>query len=152
MAGKRFLDCVTDAEKVTQVTSIRAEVKRWVNDINAFIGAYHEWPHLWTTAFFTTVAEYATGTVTVTAASQTVTGDSTTFTSAMVGRKFRVSGEAAYYTISAYVSATEITLEQPYQGDTASGESYSIYQDEYLLRADVDQYKLLRQIENGVAL
>lgn len=152
MAGLRFIDIVSDVEEITQVTSLRAFMKRLCNSKVAEICGLFEWPFLWTTDWFQTIAEYATSTVTVTDESATVTGASTTFTSAMVGRKFRVSGSTAFYTIKAFVSTTEITLDQLYQGTTASGSSYSIYKDEYLLAANVDTQKRLRQAENGYAL
>jgi len=109
-------------------------------------------PYLMTDGSITTVAPYETGTVTVTNNSKTVTGSGTTFTAAMVGRKFRASGDNAYYIIAAYVSATEITLEVVYQGTTTSGSNYSIFKDEYRLPADLDSYKVLRQIENNEIL
>jgi hypothetical protein len=109
-------------------------------------------PYLMTDGVITTVAPYETGTVTVTNNSKTVTGSGTTFTSAMVGRKIRIAGENAYYRISSYSSATSITLENVYQGDTASAQTYSIYKDEYRLPADLDVYKVLRQIEDSQSI
>lgn len=152
MAGIRFIDLVTDAEAVTQVTGQREFLKRLCNLSVAHICGLWEWPFLWTTDWFQTTAEYATGTVDVTAGSATVTGTGTTFTAAMVGRKFRVSGDTASYTIKTFSSTTSLILDQLYEGTTATGASYSIYKDEYLLRADVDTQKRIRQAENGVAL
>lgn len=151
MAGIRFIDHVTDAEEISQVRDLRAFVKRLCNNAQATICGLHEWPFLWTVDWFQTVASYTTGTVSVTNGSATVTGSGTTFTAAMVGRKFRVSG-SAYYTIKTFTSTTSITLDQAYTGTTASGSTYEIYKDEYLLRADVDTQKRIRQSDNGVAL
>lgn len=109
-------------------------------------------PYLMTKGVITTVAPYTTGTVTVTNGSKTITGLLTVFTSAMVGRKIRIAGDIAYYRIAVFVSATEITLEAPYQGNLTSGNTYSIFKDEYRLPADLDVYKVMRQIENGVAM
>ncbi len=109
-------------------------------------------PYLMNGGFITTIAPYTTGTVTATNGSKTIAGSGTTFTSVMVGRKIRVNSENAYYRISAFVSITEVTLEAAYQGTTQSGASYSLYKDEYKLPADLDVYKVMRQIENGVAL
>lgn len=141
----------TDIEAISNVTSQRALVKRAVQyGLNELTNAIL--PYLNDESFFTTVAPYETGTVTATNASKTITGSGTTFTAAMVGRKIRVDDQIAYYRIAAYVSATEVTLEAPYQGTTGSSLTYSIYKDEYKLRADVDVYKVLRQIEEGIAL
>lgn len=158
MAGLRFIDLVTDAEEITQVRNLRSVVKRFVNDVVGSICGIAEWPHLWTTDFFQTVAPYETGTVDVTNGSATVAGNSTVFTAAMVNRKFRVGSETASYLIKSRASNTSLTLglqngaDQPYQGTTAAAASYSIYKDEYLLRADVDVQKRLRQAEKGIAL
>ena len=109
-------------------------------------------PYLMTDGIITTVAPYETGTVTATNNSKTITGSGTTFTAAMVGRKIRVASQSAYYRIAAYVSATEITLEAVFQGETVSGETYSIYKDEYRLPADLDVYKVMRQIEDAQSI
>ncbi len=109
-------------------------------------------PYLMTESFITTIAPYTTGTVTATNGSKTITGSGTTFTAAMVGRKIRMESENAYYRISAFVSVTEVTLEVPYQGTTAASKTFSIYKDEYRLPADLDVYKIMRQIENSVAM
>ncbi len=114
-------------------------------------------PYLMNEGIITTVAPYETGTVDVTNGSATVTGNGTTWTAAMVGRKIRISGENAYYRIKTFSSATSIILETIYQGTTktlalGTNPAYSIYKDEYKLPADLDVYKVMRQIENSVAL
>lgn len=149
MAGMKYLDILTTAELISSVRDQRALVKILALNAVSRVASAIEWPYLWTNDFFASVAEYTTGTVSVTNGSATVTGSGTTFTSAMVGRKFRIDSQSAYYTILSVASATSLTLEQNFQGDTASAQNYTIYQDEYLLRADVDLYKVIRQIEDG---
>lgn len=68
---------------------------------------------------------YNTGTVSVTNGSATVTGSGTTFTSGMVGRSFRI--DERLYVVNAFNSTTEIEIQPPYEGSTASGQSYEIY-------------------------
>lgn len=151
MPRMSFSTIYTRIESLTNVTSQRALIKdaiQWGLDELTD----RDLPYLMTESFFTTVAPYETGTVTATNGSKTITGSGTTFTTAMVGRKIRVDSQQAYYRISAYVSATEVTLEAPYQGTTTSGATYSIYKDEYKLAADVDTYKVLRQIEDSISL
>ena len=144
----RFADIVTRVKALTNVSSQDDLIKDSIRmGLDRATG--QDLPYLMTDGFITTVAPYETGTVTVTNNSKTVTGLGTTFTSAMVGRKFRNASENAYYRIAAYVSATEITLEVVYQGTTAATQTYSIYKDEYKLPADCDTYKILRQIENA---
>ncbi|MCC6156079.1 MAG: hypothetical protein IT367_20105 [Candidatus Hydrogenedentes bacterium] len=83
------------------------------------------------------IDQYSTGTCTVTQDSGTVTGSGTTWTAAMVGRKFRGAGNEIY-TITARSSNTSITISPVYQGVSASGLSYLIFQDTYDLPSDVD--------------
>ena len=153
MAGSRFIDLVTDAEEITQTKSIRSTVKRLANDVLAQICGFTEWPYLWTTDFFQSIAPYETGTATVTDEDATVTfAGGASITAAMVGRKIRFGTETAYYTIKSRTSATEIELDQNYSGTTSATATFSIYKDEYLLRSDVDVQKRIREAENGVAL
>lgn len=61
------------------------------------------------------IADYATGTVSLTNGSNVVTGSGTTFTAAMVGRWFTITdptipGQGYWYRIIGYSSATSITL------------------------------------------
>jgi hypothetical protein len=81
-------------------------------------------PTQWTITGCTNEDYYNTGTVSVTNGSETVTG--TGFASDMEGRCFRVSEFADDYVIRDVVSATEITLDRKYKGDTGSGKSYAI--------------------------
>lgn len=75
------------------------------------------------------VDKYTTGTVVATNASVTVTGSGTTFTSAMVGRYFKVddaTGDGNWYRITGFISPTSITLENKYDGGTTSGKNFII--------------------------
>ena len=152
MAGIRLIDLVTDAEEITQVRAIRSTVKRLANDIVAGICGMTEWPHLWTTDSFQSIAPYETGTASITDEDATVTFTTSVITAAMVGRKIRFGSETAYYTIKSRTSATEIELDQNYSGTTNATATFSLYKDEYLLRADVDVQKRIREAENGYAL
>lgn len=148
----RFTDLRSDTETISQVLNQRNLVNRVINRTLARIYGSHPWPFALDEAFFTTVDDYSTGTVTVTNGSTTVMGASTVFTDAIVGRKIRVGSDNAYYRISAFVSTTELTLEAPYQGSLTSGNTYVVYQDEYRLRADVDVQHFYRQVQQGIAL
>jgi hypothetical protein len=64
------------------------------------------------------------GTVAVTNGSGTITGTNTTFASIDVGRTFQVEGDATAYTVSAYTSATQITVTPVISRATASGLRY----------------------------
>lgn len=102
-----------------------------------------DWRTLDQTAVLQTLAEYATGTVTVTNGSTAVTGDSTVWTSAMNGRGFRPSATGPIYTVT-YVSATSLTLDRAYEGVTGSALGYRIFQHIYSLAALADEIKSFR--------
>lgn len=82
------------------------------------------------------VADYTTGTVSLTQGSNLVTGSGTTFTAAMVGRWFTVTdttvpGQGYWYRITGYTDATHISLgslTQPVEWGNAncSGATYLI--------------------------
>jgi hypothetical protein len=78
-----------------------------------------------------TAADYTTGTITTLAnGSATVTGNGSTWTSAMIGRYFKINSDGEWYKISAFTSTTAITLEKVYQGVSiaAGTENYTIGQ------------------------
>ena len=100
----------------------------WVRNAFRQIAERRRWSWLVKYGQFLVPAVYNTGTVSLTRSSATVTGSGTTFTSAMVGRQFRIGTGTPIYTISAYTSATSITLDSVWGGSTVSGSAYSIYQ------------------------
>lgn len=53
---------------------------------------------------------YSTGTVAVAVTTGVVTGTGTTFTAAMVGGYFKAAGHSTHYLVTAYTSATSITI------------------------------------------
>jgi hypothetical protein len=91
------------------------------------------------TTAFSTVAQYATGTVTVVNGSAAVIGVGTTWPITMIGESFRVTGSTpfAYYTISAVTDTTHLTLDTTYAGAGAAGASYVIVQRLYSLPIEV---------------
>jgi hypothetical protein len=107
----------------------------WIQDTHSDILGELPWSRQQATGILQTTAPYTTGTVTVTNESTTVTGSGTTFTSGMTGRAFRIAGRDEYYEFT-YVSSTSGTLDRGYEGDTASGASYSIFQFVYPLPTD----------------
>lgn len=149
-----FITIVTDIEVLMKLnTTKRNTVKRTVQSVlDRISSAWESWPHLMDRSFFTTVAPHEDGTIDVTNGSATITGTSSNFTAAMVDRKISVDSEDAFYRIKAFVSSTEVTLEVPYGGTTATGSSYKIFQDEYRLAPDCDRHKVLRHVEDSVAL
>ena len=73
----------------------------------------------------------STESCTATFGSSTVTGVGTSWTAAMVGKMIRVNDDAQFYRIGAYVSGTEITLEQYYAQDTVTGKDFEYWDETY---------------------
>jgi hypothetical protein len=110
-----------------------------------------DWRGIQKQAILSTTAEYAEGTVALTNGSTTVTGTDTTFTSAMTGREFRVSGRDEFYVFT-YVSATSGTLSRGYEGDTDTETTYKIFQRVYSLASDIDILEGIKFLQPNGAL
>lgn len=73
--------------------------------------------------------DYTAGTITTLAnAGTAVTGASSSWTSAMIGRYFKIDDDGSWYKISAVGSTTTLTLDRPYEGVAiaAGTEGYTI--------------------------
>ena len=143
------------AEKISNVTDQRTLLNNSLQIALNRVYQFHDWPYYldFKNGAIETVDDYSTGTIAVTNGSTAVTGTTTVWTAAMVGRKIRVSGEKPYYRIvSINTGAQTLVLDHEYQGDDDATASYEIFKDEYRLNADVDKYKTIRQIENGIPL
>ena len=150
----RRTDFATDLANITNISSQSALINRALNRAQDKMSGFTKWPFYMDIGYFTTFDDISAGDADVTISSRSVTSNhaSTSWGVGVLYRKFRAGSEQAYYPISARVSATSITLESPYQGATATDGTYSIYQDEYLLGADVDMNHIARQIQTGRSL
>lgn len=74
--------------------------------------------------------DFTTGSVTVTNGSTTITHSATGFTAKMVGQYFQVNDgtDGNWYRISAYIDASNLTLENYYQGISEGGATFRIGQ------------------------
>ena len=76
------------------------------------------------------MAQYKTGTVSVTNGSATVTGSGTGWSAEIAaGDLFTIVGDNAWYEVASVGSNTSITLSANYAGTTGSGKSYAISRD-----------------------
>lgn len=128
-----------------KVTS--AEADAFVQSAFSQIWEAHEWHARKVDALVALVADYTTGTVTATQGSATLVGSGTTWTSAMVGRWVRIGAANELYQVTAYGSATSLTIESPtggtgWQAATTAGASYVLFQHVFKLASDVEQVLL----------
>ena len=99
------------------------------------------------------MAQYKTGSVSVTNGSQTVTGLGTLWSSEVSsGDIFTVVGENAWYEIGSVDSDTQITLSASYAGVSASGAAYAITRDfttnygwPYPQKGDIETASLIKR-------
>lgn len=72
-------------------------------------------------------SDYATGTVTVTNNSQTLTGNAATnWDASFIGRWFTTTADGFWYPISGFTDNHTLTLETSFEGVTAAGQTYVI--------------------------
>jgi len=112
------------------------------------IATSQDLPYLMSESTIELIAPVTAGTIAITNGTKAVAGTSTSFTSAMVGRKIRIAGDNTYYKIATFTNSTTITLEENFQESTVTAATYSIFKDEYRLPADLDNYKVFRQVKN----
>lgn len=148
----QFSDIVTLVKGITATGSTKTALIKESIQTGLFEATSQDLPYLSTDGALELVAPITTGTVAITNGSKTVAGTGTTFTLLMVGRKLRVAGDNAFYRIAAFVSTTEITLENNFLEPTVTTATFSIFKDEYKLPADLSKYKVLRQISQQQSL
>jgi hypothetical protein len=118
----------------------RPIVKQCIND--AYQDLYRKWQWAAFEQSFTLPlsSEYTTGHVGISIGSRVVTGVSTVWTSAMVGRNIRLNGEDEYYKVGSIASTTSLLLDRNYVGDGSTNltaKDYSIFQNVYTLNSQV---------------
>ena len=64
--------------------------------------------------------DYDTGDVTIAVTTGVVTGNGTTFTSAMVGKGFKADGHSTWYRVKTYTNATSIIIEDDKDDETSA--------------------------------
>jgi hypothetical protein len=72
-------------------------------------------------------ADYATGTITATNGSKTVTGAGTTWNTLVDAGMLMQVGNERVYAIESVDSTTQVTLRDAYEGTTGAGKSYTFY-------------------------
>lgn len=147
-------DQIVTLENEETLTKDDRKLVRALNRTLRVLSGVQDWRFLRAEGEIITIDEYTTGRVRLTNGSTTVTGvddpDITgtllpTWTTAMVGRALIVVGNPLPYLITAVNSATSLTINRAWQGDTTLGTTdapdlnYRIMQDRYELPQDFDR-------------
>lgn len=121
-------------------------IKRWLNLADDEIHSRYDWSWKFDREIVQTIADKTAGTVAISASGQTVTGTSTAFVSADVGKFIQFSSSNDWYKVTAVASATELTIEKPYVGSSAlSAGTYKLRQVFYSLSSSVEKVLSARQ-------
>ncbi len=141
-----FIDIYTAAMDMAKQpvsnTTLLNRFKRYINLRYSDLALQRKWSWLLAKDVLNVIGKYTTGTVTATKDSTTVTGTSTVFTG-KAGYKFKVDGFNEVYTIASVASATSMTLDDAYEGDTATAVSYTIWQDTYELANTIEEVDMV---------
>jgi len=159
MANLTFSDLQNEVYAQTGLDSsnatIQANVNRWLNFVQQDICARWPWPFLLGREAVVTVADYTTGTASVSAGSTSVTGSSTTWTSTQGDGTYFIQFSSAndWYRVTAQSSATAITIEKAYaQTTNASGVTYTLRKFFYSLSSSADEVIDVRNWNTPVKL
>lgn len=128
----------------------------WLNDRYRQIWQAAQWPFALKESFFSTVDDITSDSVTVTNGSTTVTETTSDgkFTSSVIGRKFRRTGDNQFYEIDGYSNANPdtLTLDRAYEGTSGTSAGYRVFQNVYSLDSDVGQLLSLYSPKDNQAL
>lgn len=133
--------CTDVAQRATQSSSqtatnnetLQTHLVRQFNLFHKDFNKRYAWPWRQKQVFVQSVANYVTGTVSVTNGSRTVTGAGTAWTSAMAGRILKLDSDDELYEILSVSGAGTLVLKTPYLGASSGGASYLIWKKYYEL-------------------
>ena len=134
------------------VASNETKLQRWLNLAQDNITARHDWHFLEERDIIQTVADKTAGTVSLTSASATVTGTSTSFASGDVGKFIQFENLEDWYEVTGYTSATSITITPAYGGTTDTSNTYILRQIYYTFDNDVNRILSIKQYNTPIKL
>lgn len=144
MASLTFLQQRTDLASMTGMSASdaaqKALIDRAINEAIKEIHSKADWPWTLDRQVVQTVADKTDGTVDVAAGGTAVSGASTAFASADVGKYIQFEDSNDWYKITAVSSTTSLTIEKPYAGTSALDDAtYKIRQFYYSLDSTAEK-------------
>ena len=134
-----------DLNKAEQATLI----KRWLNQSQREIWSRYDWPWARDREIVQTNVDKTAGTVSVSSGGTTVTGASTAFAAADIGKFIQFSSANDWYKITAVASATSLAIEKGYIDTSAlSGGTYTIRQFYYAVSSNAEKILLMKQVSS----
>ncbi len=151
LTRKNISDDVKSALKLG--TKVNALINRTINKVVNDIYLQDDFEFTWDREIVQTVIDITAGTVSISAGGTTVTGVSTAFAAADVGKFIQFSSSNDWYKISAVASATSATIEIAYtQSSALSGGTYIIRKFFYEFTSNADKYVVVKQAITPVKL
>lgn len=128
-----------DSNVNSTITTVNSRIIREINRCCSEMWDGYAWSFRWRNLPLVTDTDYTTGTVTATNGSRTITGAGTTFLSSHKSWhvNFPADSVANWYKVRAFTSTSQLELDSPYQGTTASGKSYILRHFDYVLPTEI---------------
>lgn len=145
MANLQFTDLQTEVYDHVGLDSNdsnnQTRVKRWLNYVQQDIQSRWPWPWAYGRESVVTVADYNTGTVTVSSGSTSVTGNGTNFATSVDTTYFiQFQGSNDWYNIASRGGSTSLTLATAYAPSTnLTAGSYTLRKFFYSLSSSADE-------------
>lgn len=130
--------------------------EQFVNDAWKTLQSRREWSWRRRSSTFAPPDIYATGSVSTNVGigqPTLLTGIGTVWTPSMIGRQIRVGGVLyPYYTITAWLSATSILIDQPWAGPDVTLKPYQMLQCYFTVPADFGYFLVVVSVKDGYRL
>lgn len=158
MANLTFSNLVSETFAHTGLdstdTTNQTNVYRWLNYVQEDICSRWPWQFMQGREAISTIADYATGTVSVSLGGTTVTGVGTTFTTTHGDGTYFIqfAGSNDFYNVSARASNTSITIANAFSGATLSGVAFILRKFFYSLSSTADEVLDIRNWNTPVKL
>lgn len=124
-----------DSNVTSTITSVSNRLIREINRVSSEIWDGFRWSFRWKNYRIVTDTDYATGTITATNGSRTITGAGTTFLSSHKTWHINFTQDSVsnWYKIRYFTSSTQLELDSPYQGTTGASKTYILRHFDYVL-------------------
>ena len=136
MAYRNFLQLTAQVDRdINQASQVASafEIQQAINDALNEITHYANWNFLLDRYDVPLVQSYATGTITATNGSTSITGSGTSWSTSWYNRKISIAGDPEEKEVLSFGSGTTLTLRYPLNSSASNltGVTYTIFQDEF---------------------
>jgi hypothetical protein len=123
---------IREAVQIKHPSASFDELQLWMHEAYDAVLLARDWTLLKSQWHYPTPAAYEAGTVAVVQGSSTIDGTGTAWTAEMDKRTIRIGNDPELYQFT-FLTATQATLDRPYNGTTAATQTYLLVQRELIL-------------------